>query len=77
MDAAPRVALCESCQEQRRALRWLQARRRAEVDAVLGVDLLGEFKDVDVFRLHQLLLDTGWREVDEITGDDEQAHGSW
>ncbi len=42
--------------------------RGAEVDAVLGVELFGEFEDVYVFWFHEFFLDAGGGKVDEITG---------
>lgn len=56
VDAAAGAALGEGGQEERRALRGPAPRGRAQVDAVLEVDLLGELQDVEVQGLHELLL---------------------
>lgn len=58
VDAAPGITFGEGGNEEGCTLRGLESRRGAEVDAVLGVELLREFEDIDVFWLHQLFLDT-------------------
>lgn len=57
VDAAPGAAPREGREEQRGALRGLAVRRRAHVRPVLEVGLLLlQGQDVEVVRLHQLLL---------------------
>jgi hypothetical protein len=67
--AASRATLRESSNEQRGTLGRLESRWRAEVDALLGIDLLGEFEDVDIFRFHKFFLDARGCEVDEVTAE--------
>lgn len=67
VDAAAGAALGKGGEEERRALRGLVAGRGAKVGAVLeGGFLRGEGEDVYVSRLHELLLDAGRRDVDEV-----------
>ncbi|CRK16374.1 hypothetical protein BN1723_010955 [Verticillium longisporum] len=69
VDAAAGAAPREGREEEGRALRRLVGRRRAEVGPVLEGGFLGcEGEDVDVGGLHELLLDAGGGDVDEVTG---------
>lgn len=65
--AASGISFGEGCHEERGALRGLEGGWRAEVDSFLGVSLLGNCKDVDVFWFHEFFLDARGCEVDEIT----------
>lgn len=56
VDAAPRIAFRECCDEQGRALRGFEGWWGAEVNSGFGVDLLGEGEDVDVFGFHEFFL---------------------
>ena len=67
MDAAPCATFGEGGEEERCALRGLILRWLTEVDALLGIFLLFEGEDVDVFGFHEFLLDSRWCEVDEVT----------
>lgn len=66
MDTTPGPALRECSHEERRALRWLQCWRRAQVDPVLGIELGRDGEDVDVGGFHEFFLHAGRREVDEV-----------
>ena len=58
----------EGGEEEGRALRGLEGWWGAEVDAVAEGGLRGEGEDVDVGGTHELFLDAGGGDVDEITG---------
>lgn len=57
MNATSGIALGKRSDEERRALGGFEGGWGSEVDALLGVDLFGEFEDVDILRFHELFLD--------------------
>jgi hypothetical protein len=66
MDAAARTVL-KGSEEQRRASRWVQLKRFADIVALSGGVLGGwPLKNEDILGLHELLLDTRWRNEDVI-----------
>lgn len=70
VDAAAGAAAGEGGEEEGRALGGLVSGRGAEIGALLlvGGILVFEGEDVDVGWLHELFLDAGGGEVDEIAG---------
>jgi hypothetical protein len=68
MNATSSIALGKGSDEERRALGGFERGWGSEVYALLGVNLFGEIEDVDILRLHELFLDAGGSEVDEIAG---------
>lgn len=70
VDAAAGAAAGEGGEEEGRALGGLVGGRGAEIGALLlvGGILVLEGEDIDVGWLHELFLDAGGGEVDEIAG---------